>query len=152
MEKILVGEQRFLHFIASSKGNDVLFPEIVHRDATELPRWVADDQPYVGVASDELLSAAGNIPGTMPEGWRDLPNVFWKPDAWVPLKVRRFGTFWRVERRRVQEEILLCDGLIVCSRAPEGAMRIAECCESLQFNPYGKLRWSYIDTALLCRE
>ena len=121
--------------------------EFLERGAIVIPPNYLPDAPGVMFAGEEVLSAAGYIPGSnRPPGWRPyLPGDYRKPVGNYVLVVRQSGNSqckrWTIERVNSSADRGLEALVFTDRRAPiwastyQAAMRVAEYCHPIPRPP-----------------
>jgi hypothetical protein len=114
--------------------------EFLDRGAIEMPADYLPDAPGVMFAGEDVLSAAGYVPGSnRPRGWlRHLPGDYRKPVGKHALVVRQCGNArserWTVERvepwadKGIEALVYSPGRAPIWARTYQAAMRLAEYC------------------------
>ena len=121
----------------SDKAAPPLF-EFVERGETEMPADYLPEAPGVMFAGEDMLSAAGYVPGSnRPQGWRRLwPGNYRKYVGKHVLMVRQSGGArserWTIERLdedyKTEALVFPFGNVPIFARKYQAAMRLAEHC------------------------
>jgi hypothetical protein len=130
-----------------------LFECDLDRSQTKIPDDYLPEAPGVLIAGEDMLRAAGYVPGSnRPRGWkRTNPDAFTKPsrDGVHTLRVRQCGhakdedKLWIIERsscaaigyRKIEALVFAFGKMPIWTRTYQGAMRLAELCDPLPLPP-----------------
>jgi hypothetical protein len=126
--------------------------EFVDRAAIEMPADYLPAAPGVMFAGEDVLSAAGYVPGSnRPRGWHQhLPGDYRKPLGEHVLVVRQSGNArserWTIERvepcadKGLEALVLPVRRAPIWARTYQAAMRVAEYCYPIPRPPF-LARW-----------
>jgi hypothetical protein len=130
-----------------------LFECDLDRSQTKIPDDYLPDAPGVLIAGEDMLRAAGYVPGSnRPRGWKPAnPGAFTKPsrDGVHTLRVRQCGhakdkdKLWIIERssfadigyRKIEALVFGFGQVPIWARTYQAAMRLAEHCDPFPCPP-----------------